>query len=747
MDDKRSLIFDEPLNRKRTEVSDGFSDKEKELMAVAIESLKGKKQSVNLPKSDRPMPSPMPPQGEMHVPKSVKIDGESFQVSMNRTDQVDASGRMNETVPKDDAYLGEKAKDHAIAEPDHNKEEAPIDECEGVGVALGNKEESASDTEPQNPDIVPDESFGGCYYFDGTARDDYYHRLSAANDVITLCTWVYPTKLKTTVLGIGCLAASTPAFINLCFEEEGIVLNSNEGQGGTISSEESGFVLNKWHYISLVLDMKKGLVDFYLNGEELESMTADLGKNFRDAAKDTFKNGDTISIELQLGGWKQTFFVGRIANFRLFTGRLSQEALKEDLSSDRSALSVFKSENPIEFRLVNDEGRSELYIDDSGNVHKINLEILNTSNEDIMVGQVDEKDPPVFRVSFRSGVFDRDSLSCGCGSCETDASTNLTLLSLQVNSDTVIKAGDCLPIPLEYTSASRVGGARITNVMLEYRNLSYISRKLIPEGRRVYSVSVTSQQGKKGIPLYCGFIGHGSVLTNAQENEPLSIGIVNTQPQKDIKLKTGGEGAEGAEASRISVSFLVGDHDMAAFSPVESKDIACSVRLVSPSGEEDQEASWTYLDTKGDKVLKESVGMYPFNFINESLEALKPGWVLVLTFDKIKTMSKAGTTPLVVSYKNIPGYWDEEQGLELSKVDWRFRKSDYDWLVQENKNLAKKIDDLCACWEENGPRSLVDKKVKLRSWKGDYLHRPDSYQGVTTWKTGIGNEWTIVDID
>ena len=33
--------------------------------------------------------------------------------------------------------------------------------------------------------------------------------------------------------------------------------------------------------------------------------------------------------------------------------------------------------------------------------------------------------------------------------------------------------------------------------------------------------------------------------------------------------------------------------------------------------------------------------------------------------------------------------------------------------------------------------------VRLKSWKGDYLHRPDQPQGVTTWNTGIGNEWTI----
>ncbi|WP_157373926.1 hypothetical protein [Nostoc sp. PCC 7107] len=36
-------------------------------------------------------------------------------------------------------------------------------------------------------------------------------------------------------------------------------------------------------------------------------------------------------------------------------------------------------------------------------------------------------------------------------------------------------------------------------------------------------------------------------------------------------------------------------------------------------------------------------------------------------------------------------------------------------------------------------KCLGDRIIKLKSWKGDYLHRPDSEQGVTTWGTGISN--------
>ncbi|MFT5686635.1 MAG: hypothetical protein ACI8RZ_007591 [Myxococcota bacterium] len=42
---------------------------------------------------------------------------------------------------------------------------------------------------------------------------------------------------------------------------------------------------------------------------------------------------------------------------------------------------------------------------------------------------------------------------------------------------------------------------------------------------------------------------------------------------------------------------------------------------------------------------------------------------------------------------------------------------------------------------------ICNKTVQLKSWKGDYLHRPDSDQGVTTWNTGTGNHWTVECLD
>ena len=42
---------------------------------------------------------------------------------------------------------------------------------------------------------------------------------------------------------------------------------------------------------------------------------------------------------------------------------------------------------------------------------------------------------------------------------------------------------------------------------------------------------------------------------------------------------------------------------------------------------------------------------------------------------------------------------------------------------------------------------LDNGKIKFKSAKGDYLHRPDSRQGVTTWAVGIGNEWNVEKLE
>ena len=62
--------------------------------------------------------------------------------------------------------------------------------------------------------------------------------------------------------------------------------------------------------------------------------------------------------------------------------------------------------------------------------------------------------------------------------------------------------------------------------------------------------------------------------------------------------------------------------------------------------------------------------------------------------------------------------------------------------IPEKKSAAQESTDSNVPEEEIKERG----KFMFRSWKGDYLHRPDTSSGVTFWHTGVGNEWVIEEV-
>lgn len=71
---------------------------------------------------------------------------------------------------------------------------------------------------------------------------------------------------------------------------------------------------------------------------------------------------------------------------------------------------------------------------------------------------------------------------------------------------------------------------------------------------------------------------------------------------------------------------------------------------------------------------------------------------------------------------------------KLVKIDTRL-----DWACRDIRNNSGRLDSMRNC------------RIQLKSWKDDYLHRPDNipFQGdsrerVTTWSSGVvGSQWTI----
>jgi len=101
-------------------------------------------------------------------------------------------------------------------------------------------------------------------------------------------------------------------------------------------------------------------------------------------------------------------------------------------------------------------------------------------------------------------------------------------------------------------------------------------------------------------------------------------------------------------------------------------------------------------------------------------------------------IEKISTIPAVVSYQH-----GEPKSLNLvtnSKIKLKSWKGDYLHRPDSAQGVTTWDTGVGNEWIVE---SIGDNKIKLKSWKGDYLHRPDSAQGVTTWDTGVGNEWML----
>ncbi len=76
--------------------------------------------------------------------------------------------------------------------------------------------------------------------------------------------------------------------------------------------------------------------------------------------------------------------------------------------------------------------------------------------------------------------------------------------------------------------------------------------------------------------------------------------------------------------------------------------------------------------------------------------------------------------------------------LELEVIRLRSWKNDY--LIRPDTPAGVGTGPTNNVWQVG---AAGGGRIFLRSWKGDYLHRPDSPPAVTTWTLTIGSEWTL----
>jgi len=118
--------------------------------------------------------------------------------------------------------------------------------------------------------------------------------------------------------------------------------------------------------------------------------------------------------------------------------------------------------------------------------------------------------------------------------------------------------------------------------------------------------------------------------------------------------------------------------------------------------------------------------------------SISTGFVVGTNTIEFKLHSIGGPTGLQID--NISGTY--KQGLLSTgkKIKLKSWKGDYLHRPDSDQGVTSWSTGVGNEWTVE---VIADNKIKLKSWKGDYLHRPDSDQGVTSWSTGVGNEWTV----
>ena len=95
---------------------------------------------------------------------------------------------------------------------------------------------------------------------------------------------------------------------------------------------------------------------------------------------------------------------------------------------------------------------------------------------------------------------------------------------------------------------------------------------------------------------------------------------------------------------------------------------------------------------------------------------------------------QAGPDQTVISASNLA------EVLRLPSLRFRSWKGDYLHRPDSLQGVTTAAADKGALWT---PEAGAEGTLLLRSWKGDYLHRANAPEGVTTWNRGEGNHWRL----
>lgn len=362
-----------------------------------------------------------------------------------------------------------------------------------------------------------------------------------------------------------------------------------------------------------------------------------------------------------------TTFNGKMAWASIYTVALGGEAVVQDMVLGRQKHTAnFSANFPVNFSLYskfNNDDFPVLYIQSDNSNNNLFFEISNTSGQILNLqqgtGAVSAHNFH-FRLAFRNGILSSQFIQTAATNAQTigdwsmigveEAGNGVYFYFLYTGSGVSIAPNTSQTIEIPAVGANPVGGARNTTVQFSYRSVFPASSAVALKGTRLQNLSLVNHTGQKDLPLHCSIVGVPNVLNDGKTSNALTFRLVNmgTDP---IALSTNPEGATYLEL------IVPTDEDgtAAGWQLVGKQNVASLNTVVAGN------TVGLHFSTSA------TVGNSTVFQITNLPASIAVGGSIEFELNGIITNTSSGQSFIQIAYSNVPGYWDGQFMIPVSK--------------------------------------------------------------------------------
>lgn len=535
-----------------------------------------------------------------------------------------------------------------------------LDQVAADGVLLDSSPGVRNGVVEGQPRAQADEMFGSCLILDG--RTD---ALAAAAPVLRLGTYTIavwatlprPTPVSTQAV-LYVLAAQTGG-PSLAVSTAGAFVHevvTGAGARHSFVAPVGSLDWAAWHHLAITSDGTTART--FVDGSEVAHWSLD--------ARPAESQGDLVVGSDPL---RRTHAAGRFAHLRVYAGALTEAELRRDMADDEAALAAFVRAHPLDIALTNSDDQPVLYIDDGPATQQLTLRLTNSSRQDVELrpgtGPVSAQNHHV-ALLFRPGTLAAaaaPATSAPGWTIQRDPD-GTTLYLLRSDAPVTIARGGWLEVPISGLNADGAGGSRGTRVEADFGQLGYSGEQEELTGSRLLFLDVVNHRGRPDIPLNASFVGGDRVLSTGHTAGILRIRLSTVS--RDTGIALAGTATAGDAASAFAVSFDGQEVNESREWALTTSGRAGDVHLALPTT--GAGSNWA--------VTPDDLGQRRRWILTPRTDTAIPAdGDVELVLSDIYALGTPGHAPVVVEYKNIPGYRDGFVSLAAERTPLLFSAS------------------------------------------------------------------------